>query len=115
MYIAMNRFKVLPGETESFEQVWRTRESFLTELEGFVEFHLLKGPAKDDYTLYATHTIWQSFEHFEAWTKSEQFRKAHAKAGEKSDRKLYEGHPEFEGFSVILEETADQARKPAAE
>lgn len=115
MYIAMNRFKVLPEETASFEQVWKTRESYLGELEGFIEFHLLKGPEKDNYTLYATHTLWKTYGHFEAWTKSEQFRKAHARAGDKSDKKLYEGHPEFEGFSVILEESASQARKPAAE
>lgn len=115
MYIAMNRFKVFPNETESFEQVWKSRESYLGELDGFIEFHLLKGPEQENYTLYATHTVWQSYGHFEAWMKSEQFRKAHAKAGDSSNKALYEGHPEFEGFTVILQESANQAQKPAAE
>ena len=41
MYIAMNRFKVAKGNEAEFEQVWRTRERQLNELEGFVDFHLL--------------------------------------------------------------------------
>ncbi|MBO6519751.1 MAG: antibiotic biosynthesis monooxygenase [Rhodospirillales bacterium] len=102
MFIAMNRFKVLKGSEAEFEQVWRNRDSHLGEVPGFVEFRLLKGPAQDDTTLYASHTIWKDRDAFENWTKSEHFRKAHAKAG--SNGKLYAGHPEFEGFSSVLEE-----------
>ena len=36
---------------------------------------------------------------FEAWTRSEAFRKAHAGAGQ--NKPMYLGHPEFEGFEVI--------------
>ena len=35
---------------------------------------------------------------FEAWTKSEAFRKAHHKAGD--NKPLYLGPPQFEGFEV---------------
>jgi heme-degrading monooxygenase HmoA len=66
---------------------------------GFVEFHLLKGPERDDYALYASHTIWQSHAEFEAWTRSEAFRAAHRDAGE--GRSLTISHPEFEGFDVV--------------
>jgi len=55
MFIAMNRFSVLPGEEKAFE----------------------------------------------AWTKSEAFRRAHA--GEGTNKPLYAGHPNFEGFEVIQE------------
>jgi heme-degrading monooxygenase HmoA len=65
---------------------------------GFVEFHLLKGPEAEDHTLYASHTVWESRAVFEAWTKSEAFRAAHAIAG--SNKPLYLGHPQFEGFEV---------------
>jgi heme-degrading monooxygenase HmoA len=41
--------------------------------EGFVEFHLLKGPEAEDHTLYASHTVWENRAVFEAWTKSEAF------------------------------------------
>jgi heme-degrading monooxygenase HmoA len=99
MFIAMNRFKVLPGAEADFEKVWTSRDSFLSEVPGFVEFHLLKGPAKEDHVLYSSHTIWADKGTFEAWTRSEAFRKAHAGAG--GNKPLYAGHPEFEGFEVI--------------
>ena len=53
MFIAMNRFKVRKGSEHDFEQVWLTRQSHLEEVPGFVIFHLLKGPEKDDHVLYA--------------------------------------------------------------
>ena len=99
MYIAMNRFKVTPGSEAAFEQVWTGRDSHLRGVPGFVEFHLLRGPAKQDHTLYSSHTIWADHATFEAWTRSEAFRAAHANAGD--NRAMYLGHPEFEGFSVV--------------
>ena len=100
MFIAMNRFKVIKGSEAAFEEVWRSRDRHLSELEGFVDFHLLKGPEGDDHTLYASHTVWQSREHFLAWTRSEQFRKAHQGAGERTP--LFAGHPVFEGFESVI-------------
>jgi heme-degrading monooxygenase HmoA len=99
MFIAMNRFKVLPGSEAAFEAVWTSRDTQLAQVPGFVEFHLLRGPAKDDHVLYSSHTIWSDREAFEAWTRSEAFRRAHAGAG--GNKPMYAGHPEFEGFEVI--------------
>jgi hypothetical protein len=62
-------------------------------------FHLLKGPERDDYVLYASHSLWPSEKHFADWTRSEAFRKAHESAG--ANKPLYFGHPEFEGFTVL--------------
>ena len=100
MFIAMNRFKVNKGSEVEFERVWTSRDTYLDKMAGFVEFHLLKGPEADDHTLYSPHTVWQSRETFEAWTKSEEFRKAHARAGGASTSSLYLEHPKFEGFEV---------------
>ena len=112
MYIAMNRFQVTRGSEKDFEDVWLNRETQLNSVPGFVEFHLLRGPEKDDYTLFASHTVWQSHAAFEAWTKSEAFRAAHAKAGG-GTKPLYLGHPQFEGFEVrqtiALRDIADVA------
>ena len=99
MFIAMNRFKVRPGQETEFETVWRERDSHLEEVPGFIAFHLLRGPEADDHTLYASHTVWASRGHFEDWTRSEAFRKAHSKAG--GTRDIYLGHPNFEGFEAI--------------
>ncbi len=114
MFIAMNRFKVLKDCTTDFENVWFSRESYLHELPGFVAFHLLRGPEREDHVLYSSHTMWRSHADFEAWTKSESFRKAHARAGSQKPTTL--GHPEFEGFHVLQEVTSDGAvRRVAAE
>lgn len=101
MFVAMNRFRIATGQEAAFEQVWRSRDSHLKEVPGFRAFHLLKGPEREDHTLYASHTIWRSREDFEAWTRSEAFRRAHAGAGD--NRHLYLGHPEFEGFEAVQE------------
>jgi heme-degrading monooxygenase HmoA len=99
MFIAMNRFQVRRGQEEAFERVWKTRDTRLTEVPGFVEFHLLRGPEQDEYTLYSSHTIWASRGDFEAWTKSDAFRQAHASAGD--HKNMYLDHPHFEGFDVV--------------
>ncbi|MCI0757008.1 antibiotic biosynthesis monooxygenase family protein [Teichococcus vastitatis] len=99
MFIAMNRFQVAPGAEQDFEQMWMNRESHLHTVPGFVEFHLLRGPSREDHVLYASHTIWRSKADFEEWTRSEAFRAAHRGAG--GTRPLYLGPPQFEGFEVI--------------
>jgi len=109
MFIAMNRFQVKIGSEAAFETVWRTRESYLSSMAGFVEFHLLKGPVAEDHTLYSSHTVWVDKAAFEAWTKSEEFRRAHARADNKTGESLYLGHPKFEGFEVILSERKSSA------
>ncbi len=99
MFIAMNRFKVKKGEEGAFETRWRERDSHLKSVPGFIEFHLLKGPEKDDYTLYASHSVWQSRAVFEDWTRSEAFRAAHRHAGE--GKPLTISHPELELFEAV--------------
>lgn len=99
MFIAMNRFKVVKGAEADFEELWLSRESHLHTMEGFVEFHMLKGPEREDHRLYSSHTVWRSLEAFQAWTRSDAFRQAHG--GARSTKQLYLGAPEFEGFEVI--------------
>lgn len=100
MYIAMNRFKIVPGSEADFEKVWATRDTHLNAVPGFKEFHLVRGPEHEDHVLYASHTVWESEAAFQDWTRSEAFREAHKNAGD--NRALYLGHPEFEGFTVVL-------------
>lgn len=111
MFIAMNRFQVFKDATEEFEAVWKNRDSHLGEMAGFVEFHLLRGPERENHVLYSSHTVWESKADFEAWTTSDQFRKAHSRAP--STKPLYAGHPQFEGFSVI--QTVERPLRQAAE
>lgn len=105
MFIAMNRFKVLKDRTQDFEAVWLSRQSHLHEVPGFKAFHLLRGPEREDHVLYASHSVWASYADFESWTRSEAFRKAHARAGDNKPTTL--GSSEFEGFQAIQEVAAD--------
>lgn len=100
MFIAMNRFRIAPGREADFIAVWKQRESYLDEVPGFREFHLLQGPGSEEYTLFASHTVWESRAAFEAWTHSEAFRKAHAGAG--GTRDLYLGPPQIELFDAVI-------------
>lgn len=103
MFIAMNRFRIKKGGEESFERIWKERDSYLKDVPGFLEFHLLKGPEADDIVLYSSHAVWENRAAFEDWTKSEAFRKAHARAGGGPD--IYAGPPQLELFDVVLHQT----------
>ena len=96
----MNRFQVTKGREADFEQVWKSRDSHLESVPGFKQFHLLRGPEHDDHTLYSSHSVWESKDAFENWTKSEAFRLAHKNAG--TTKGLYSGPPQFEGFEVVV-------------
>ena len=99
-FIAMNRFKIHPNREKDFENIWKNRETNLNDVSGFIEFHLVKGNSEETHTVYASHSTWKSRKDFEAWTRSEEFRRAHKGAGEHSS--IYLGHPEFEGFEVVI-------------
>lgn len=100
MYIAMNRFRIAPGREQDFITIWKSRDSRLETVPGFQSFHLLQGPGDENGTLFASHSVWESQAAFEAWTRSEAFRQAHASAGE--SKGIYLGPPQFEGFEAVL-------------
>lgn len=108
MYLAMNRFNVPLENAAEFEDLWLSRESRLQDMDGFVSFHMLRGPEENGSVLYASHTIWATEDHFRAWTTSAEFRASHARAGD--TRTLYEGTPRFEGFTSIQDISAYQPR-----
>ena len=99
MYIAMNRFRIVLGRENEFENIWKNRDTHLEGVSGFINFNLVKGDTDEECTLYASHSTWKSEEDFISWTKSESFRKAHKDAGTNKD--LYLGNPQFEGFNVV--------------
>ena len=100
MFIAMNRFRIVLGKEKEFEDVWKNRDTHLKDVPGFKEFNLVKGDTNEEHTLYASHSIWNSKDDFINWTKSEEFRLAHKNSGQ--HKGLYLGHPNFEGFEVVL-------------
>ena len=101
MYVAMNRFKVKLGCEQDFITIWKERDTYLDTVPGYISFDMLQGPSNDEYTLFASHTVWENKQAFIGWTESEQFRKAHAGAGSKV-KDIYVGPPQFEGFEKVV-------------
>ena len=60
----MNRFKIVLGKEKDFEKVWRERDTHLSDVKGFKEFHLIKGETNSEFSLYASHSIWNSEKSF---------------------------------------------------
>ena len=100
MFIAMNRFKIVPGKESEFIDIWKKRDSHLGDVPGFKSFNLLQGATSEEYTLFASHTVWDSRQAFEDWTRSEAFRLAHAQAGQ--TRNVYLCPPNLEFFDAVI-------------
>lgn len=104
MFIAMNRFLITSGMEGTFIEHWKNRNSYLNEVPGFREFHLLHGPETEKGTVFISHSTWESEQAFIDWTHSEAFRKAHAEAGKKQHDGpcLFQGPPRLETFHAVL-------------
>ena len=101
MYIAMNRFKISNDHINDFVNIWKTRNSLLDQVKGFMDFKLLEGPQDDTSTLFVSHSIWESQAAFKSWTESDNFKSSHR--GAKAPAGTYLEHPKFEGFKVTLD------------
>lgn len=100
MFIAMNRFKIAPGKESEFIDIWKKRDSHLEGVPGFKSFNLLQGATNEEHTLFASHSVWDSRQAFEDWTRSEAFRLAHAQAGQ--TKNVYLGPPNLELFEAVI-------------
>ena len=96
----MNRFKIVLGKEDDFETVWKSRETHLESVKGFKKFNLIKGATNKEFSLYISHSKWNSEDDFLNWTKSESFRLAHKDVA--SHRDLYMGPPDYKGFEVVI-------------
>jgi heme-degrading monooxygenase HmoA len=99
MFIAMNRFKVAAGRENDFEEVWRSRESYLKGVPGFVQFALLKSEAEGEYV---SHSTWADRESFIAWTQSPAFAAGHRQG---SLAGILDGPPQVSTYEAVIVET----------
>jgi heme-degrading monooxygenase HmoA len=108
MFIAMNRFQVNAGREAEFEERWRSRESYLNQVPGFVAFSLLRNWLQNDdkTTEYISHSTWSSREDFDNWTKSENFTRGHAQG---SVAGVLAGHPVVSLYEAVLQEERSPA------
>lgn len=101
MFIAMNRFQINAGREADFEARWRERDSYLSDVPGFVRFALLKGANDGATTEYVSHSTWRSRADFDAWTKSDAFTRGHAQG---SVQGVIAGHPVVSLYEAVIEE-----------
>ena len=89
-FLAMNRFSVQAGMESAFEQRFATRESTLTDFDGFRGFVLLRrdgakkpgdGCAPADGFTHSTWSVWKNRASFEKWRTSEKKPAADSTAG----------------------------------
>ena len=104
MFIAMNQFQVRPGREHEFEAAWRSRESYLSDVPGFVRFAHLRG---DEPGEYVSHSTWETREAFLGWAQSSAFRRAHAS---QMPEGVLAGHPRARFYEAVL---AEEPARPA--
>ncbi len=79
MIAVANRIFVAPEYAEAFEERFRTRAGLVDGMPGFISNQVLRPIHPGDP--YIVLTFWESYAHFESWTKSDAFIKGHARSG----------------------------------
>lgn len=82
MIVVMNVVSAAEGREAEFEQAFLTRESNLSEVDGFLGFELLRREGQNEYLVSSR---WESREAFHAWLRSDAFKKAHSGDGSRGD------------------------------
>jgi len=106
MIVTCNRIPVNPEHAEAFEERFADRSTLVDGMPGFISFQLLRPKKAGDP--YIVMTFWESEEHFNAWTQSEEFKEGHARSGSLPPQ-TFAGHPKLEMFDVI-QSTAEITR-----
>ncbi len=107
MVIVMNRIPVKPEYREAFEARFRNRAREVDRFPGFIR-NLVLRPVTEDNPYYIVMTFWESREAFEAWTRSEAFERAHARARSETRPEWFAGRNVFEMYEVVTD--TDQER-----
>ncbi len=79
MMVAMFHVEVSEGNGERFIEGFRHRLRLVDQMPGFRGFELLRH--RDEPNKFIVVTRWERWEDFVAWTESEQFHQANARAG----------------------------------
>jgi heme-degrading monooxygenase HmoA len=96
MIVVANRIPVTAGYEKEFENRFKNRAGLIDKEPGFIRNQILR-PLKSDY--YVVLTYWEDRESFEAWTKSESFRKAHS---ERPPKEMFSGPNVLEIHEVLF-------------
>lgn len=83
VFVSMNRFPVVTGRENDFEDIWARRESRLRGLPGFRAFQMLRrDQVPDDDINYISMAVWDNRAAFDSWRSGEGFKQAHKRKDE---------------------------------
>lgn len=77
MIVVTNRIHVTPEFADQLEERFRNRSGLIDHMPGFVRNMVLRPSNEGDP--YVIMTLWETREHFDAWTQSDSFKHAHTK------------------------------------
>ena len=107
MFIAMNRFQVVPDKGEEFERIWRERETYLDGVPGFVRFTLLRNGGghgtPPNPGEYISHSTWASRAKLGLCVHASKAARGHAQG---SLMGILAGPPTVTLYDAVLEQDA---------
>jgi len=104
MFVTMNRFTIDPAHWDDFENRFKQRAGLVDGEPGFIRNAVLR-PQDNTADQHIVMTLWESRQAFEAWTHSESFRQAHAKAGQ-TPKDWFIGPTKLEIFDAVTDSGA---------
>lgn len=98
MIVVTNRLHVAPKYVQAFEERFQNRTGLVDQAPGFVQNQILRPMQEGDP--YVVLTVWESQEHFEAWSNSDAFKKAHTG---QTPEDMYTAPHKVEVFEIIAD------------
>lgn len=97
MIAIFNSLRVKEGAADEIVDRFAESRGNVQGFPGFVSMEVLKSDAEDEVLVV---TRWRDRESFEAWVRSDEFRRAHGRGGAGG---LLTGHPRMSSYSVAVE------------
>lgn len=105
MFVVMNRIPVRTEFGEAFEERFRQRAGAVDRMPGFIRTMVLRPENGEDP--YVVLTMWESKEHYIAWTQSEAFQQGHSRPG-RLPQEAYRGPSRLETFSTVVDSAQER-------
>ena len=96
MIAVISRLPVTEEMADEVVERFATGRGFVQEFPGFVSMEVLRSEGADEVMVI---TRWRDKEAFDAWVRSDEFKKAHGSGGGSG---LLRGHPQMGTYEVAL-------------
>ena len=96
MIAVINRLPVKEGMADQVVERFATGRGFVQDFPGFVSMEVLRSEGADEVMVV---TRWRDKEAFNSWVHSDEFRRAHGRAGGSG---LLRGHPQMSTYEVSV-------------